>query len=363
MRGYFDEKGNIVGTVESMRDITARKEKQNAIEISEVRYRRLFETAQDGILIIDGDTGQIDDVNPFLLKMVGYTREELLGKHLWEIGLFKDIAASKKAFSELQTKGYVRYEDLPLERKDGRPMDVEFVSNVYAVDHMRVIQCNIRDITERVRLQKELKAHDEHLVVISKILRHDILNNLIVITSAVRLYEEKQDKKFLEEISDRVNRSIRLINQMRGIETSLSFDRNLQPHDVAAVLKKVMEKYPSIPFTIKGNSQALIDDAFDSVIDNIIRNAIDHGKTDRIDVTVEGKDDFCEIRIADYGVGISNEMKTKIFTEGFKLALSKGSGLGLYIVGKTIERYGGTVHVEDNKPQGAVFVLRLKKKQ
>ncbi len=95
------------------------KRAEEALQASELRYRRLFETAQDGILILDGDTGQIDDVNPFLIEMLGYTREELLGKKLWEIGLFEDAEAGKAAFRELHDKGSFRYKDLPLETKFG----------------------------------------------------------------------------------------------------------------------------------------------------------------------------------------------------------------------------------------------------
>ena len=138
------------------------KTKQQLLMESETRYRRLFETAQDGILILDAETGQISDVNPFLIDMLGYSFEDLLGKKLWEIGPFKNTEASKTAFLELQSKGYVRFEDLPLETKDGRPIAVEFVSNVYLVNHHKVIQCNIRDITERKRLAQALqKAHNE----------------------------------------------------------------------------------------------------------------------------------------------------------------------------------------------------------
>ncbi|HSB05674.1 MAG TPA: sigma 54-interacting transcriptional regulator, partial [Thermodesulfobacteriota bacterium] len=143
-------------------DITAQKQSEEALKISETRYRRLFETAQDGILILDAETGQISDVNPFLVEMLGYSHEDFLGKKLWEIGAFKDIEASKATFLELQSKGYVRYNDLPLETKDGRPMAVEFVSNVYLVNHHKVIQCNIRDITERKFIAEALqKAHNE----------------------------------------------------------------------------------------------------------------------------------------------------------------------------------------------------------
>ena len=127
------------------------------LRASEKRYRRLFQAAKDGILILDAPTGRIVDVNPFLTELTGYSREDFLGKHVWELGPFKDAPASKSAFDELQAKRYVRYEDLPLKALDGRKIDVEFVSNVYRVDDRDEIQCNIRDITERKRTEGELR--------------------------------------------------------------------------------------------------------------------------------------------------------------------------------------------------------------
>lgn len=126
------------------------------IRTSELRYRRLFEAAQDGILLLDATTGAITDVNPFILRMLGYSREELVRRKLWEVGAFRDIKASQEAFAALQENEYIRYEDLPLRTKDGRLIDVEFVSNVYQVDDEKVIQCNIRDISERKRAQNAL---------------------------------------------------------------------------------------------------------------------------------------------------------------------------------------------------------------
>jgi len=145
------------------RDITENKRLENALQDSETRFRRLFETAQDGILILDADTGQIKEVNKFLIDMLGYSREEFLGRKLWEVGAFIDTDKSKTAFNELQVKEYVRYEDLPLQKKDGRLMAVEFVSNVYKVDHTKVIQCNIRDITDRRHLEVEREKLNKKL--------------------------------------------------------------------------------------------------------------------------------------------------------------------------------------------------------
>lgn len=153
----------------------SRKADQELTE-SELQYQSLFETAQNGILIIDGDTGKIKDVNPFLLQMLGYPRDELLGKQLWEIGAFKDIKRSKEAYEELRKNNYVRYQDLPMETKDGQSFIVEFISNVYYVNHDRIIQCSIRDITSYNLIQEELNKQRAFLRQVI-----DSSNNLVFV--------------------------------------------------------------------------------------------------------------------------------------------------------------------------------------
>lgn len=144
------------------------KPSAQTLKDSEIRYRRLFEAAQDGILILDAQTGMIDDVNPYLIKMLGYSREEFVEKKLWEVGAFRDIEASKDAFEVLQEKEYIRYEDLPLKTKDGRLIQVEFVSNVYLVGDEKVIQCDIRDITEHRQIIAALQGNEKQY--------HDLIN-------------------------------------------------------------------------------------------------------------------------------------------------------------------------------------------
>ncbi len=136
---------------------------EKTVAASEVRFRRLFESAQDGILILDAATGKINAVNAFLKKLLGYSEDELIGKELWEIGLFEDAERARAAFKKLQSKGYVRYEDLPLKTRDAVSKEVEFVSNVYESGGEEVIQCNIRDITDRKIAEHELARTNESL--------------------------------------------------------------------------------------------------------------------------------------------------------------------------------------------------------
>ena len=143
------------------------KEKRaTVLTASELKYQRLFESAKDGIIILDAETGMIDEVNPFLIKLLGFSYKEFVGKTIWDIGFFKDIIANKQKFLELQSKGYVKYENLPLESSDGQMKNVEFVSNVYKVNNRKVIQCNIRDITQRKLAEEEIKESKEHFEII-----------------------------------------------------------------------------------------------------------------------------------------------------------------------------------------------------
>ena len=149
-----DSEGKITGVSKTIRDSTQRIKGEEDFAASEMRYRRLFESAKDGIMILDAETGMIVDVNPFMTELLGYSHKEYLGKSIWDVGHFKDIVANKDNFLELQRKEYIRYEDLPLETSAGQIAHVEFVSNVYMVNNQKVIQCNIRDISERYRAEE-----------------------------------------------------------------------------------------------------------------------------------------------------------------------------------------------------------------
>jgi PAS domain S-box-containing protein len=146
--------GGPAGLLAVIRDISARKQAEKNLRVSEIRYRRLFEAAQDGVLLLDPGTRKITDANPFMTRLLGYSHHELVGKELFEIGLLKDEFASQEMLRKLTKDHQIRYEDLPLEGQDGQHQDVEVVANLYDENGRSVIQCNIRDITERKRTEE-----------------------------------------------------------------------------------------------------------------------------------------------------------------------------------------------------------------
>ena len=207
----------------AIEDVTERRRTEESLRMqeagwkkSEIQYRRLFQSARDGILILDEKSGKIIDANPFMSELLGYEHAHFFGKELWEIGLFADITANRAAFRELQNKGYIRYDHLPLETHDKRKVDVEFVSNTYEADGQLVIQCNIRDCSERFRLEQEIRTSLEEKEVLLKEIHHRVKNNLQVISSLLHLQSQHiKDHESLEmfrESRDRV-RSMALVHE------------------------------------------------------------------------------------------------------------------------------------------------------
>jgi PAS domain S-box-containing protein len=199
-------------------DDTVARKLEAALAASEMRYRRLFETAKDGILILDAQTGKIVDANPFLVEMLGYSKEQFVEKAIWEIGAFKDIVANQENFLELQRKEYIRYEDMPLETAKGDTVDVEFISNVYLVNGKKVIQCNIRNITARKIAEELIGTLLAEKELILKEVHHRIKNNMSTIASLLSLQAESLDipeaKAALLDAEGRVESMMLLYNKL-----------------------------------------------------------------------------------------------------------------------------------------------------
>jgi len=342
-----------------IRDITERKRQQEALEVSERKYSTLVESSNDGIFIIQDE--RVAFANQNLSHYLHYSIEEIIGEPFIQFVApeYRDMVMERYRKRLAGEDVPSRYE-VELLSKDGTGVPVELNASTIEHEGRAADMVVMRDITERKAAEKTHAEFTEVLRVLNSILRHDILNDLNVVGLSLELFEHKGDKKYLQSSLKAVDKSVELIKRMRELELVISRGEGLKPLDVREVVDKVIENY-SIDFSVEGDCTVLADEALRPVIDNIVRNAVLHGKTDRIDISIESKNGTCEIRVADSGVGIPDELKQEVFEEGFKHGKTGHTGLGLYIVKKVIERYGGDVFVEDNEPTGAVFVLRLKR--
>jgi PAS domain S-box-containing protein len=338
-----------------------RDTREKALRESEEFCSRLLNNSPNPMLVINLDTS-VKYVNPALERLTGFSSAELIGCKAPYPWWTEETLQKRHNDLEKAMRGGAQKLDELFQKRDGTRFWVEITSTPIMSDgEAEYYMSNWMNITERKKREEELEAHREHIKLINKILRHDIINDLNVINSALRLYGRSKKEELLEEASAHVNKSVELINRMRELELFISSHRGLKLYSVTEVLKEVLASFPAIRYNIEGESQVLADESLNSVIDNIISNAIVHGKTDKIDIKIGGRGEYCEIRIADYGVGIPEELKAKIFEERFAYGETGGTGLGLYIVKKAIENYGGHVRVEANTPRGAVFVLTLRK--
>ena len=275
-------------------------------------------------------------------------------------------------------KPYIRfYAGVPLKSADGqrvgvfcikdfksRKLDSQKQALLKSLASWAELELNMHELSTaleaRNKAEKQIAELNDALRLINKTIRHDILNDLTVMKVDLELYlNKKKGEKLLWNVASIVERSANFIRQMKELESAVSFGTPLKPYSLKKVLKEASEHFLSMKFKIKGEGQVLADEALISVIENIVRNALIHGRINQIDIIIKKEKGFVQISLTDKGPGIPDEIKAKLFTEGFKYGSTGNSGLGLYIAKKTIERYGGQIWVEDNIPKGTTFLIKL----
>jgi PAS domain S-box-containing protein len=367
-----DELRQLMRAFDKMADALQQREAERqsadlALKASEMRYRRLFETAQDGILILNAGTGQIDDVNPFLTDMLGYTREQLLGNKLWEIGPFKDTKASKSEFRELQREAYVRYEDLPLETSDGKSINVEFVSNVYQVNGGKVIQCNIRDITKRKQTEGKLQESRRRLQVLSRRLvavqeterrhlareLHDEIGQAL--TVAEMNLQALLASPGIAALAPRLQQSLEVIEHVQEQVHDISL--NLRPSMLDDLgLEPALRWYTKRQAALAGLQAEVRADPLAQRLDPMIEtecfrvaqealtNVVKHAKARTVTVELSQNDEQLHLSVCDDGVGFD--------VAGLREQAVGGASLGLLSMEERATLAGGGLQYHSAPGQG-----------
>jgi PAS domain S-box-containing protein len=379
-------------------DITERKRAEQTLRASEVSYRRLFEAAKDGILILDTDTGRIRDVNPFLLEMLGFSHSEMVGKSIWEISPFRDILSNKDKFVQLQQQGYVRYDNLPLETRDGRHVSVEFVSNVYQAGDCNVIQCNIRDITVRKQAEEQLKASFKEIGELNTNIRnfyhtlsHELKTPLtsarefisIVIDGLAGPLNETQ-LEYLGVAKESCDQLCLYINDLLDV-TRLETGKmriEFQTLSLVGLVERVVEMLapaaagkgvslacdcqPDLP-AVPIDRQRILQ-----VLTNLTTNAIKFtpaGGHIRLILSEAPADPEClQVDVRDTGRGIPEDQLDTIFNRRYQANYNaqsvdsqSGLGLGLYICQELVDLHGGRIWVESEIGKGSTFSFVIPK--
>jgi len=414
---------SMVGTAAPPPAPTRRRAPRSVMRASEIRYRRLFEAARDGILIVDPRTRKITDANPFMSELLDYPHEELLGKELWEIGLLKDEEASRAAFRELKANRFIRYEDFPLQTKEGKRHEVEFVSNLYDEDGREIIQCNIRDITQRKQTEDALRqakealakhaAEQEALVAertaslremvgelqaFAYSVAHDLRSPLrsmqgfaLLLLDDYRSKLDEQGVSHLQQIMRSAVRLDRLIQDVLNYSTVLHAAVVTKPVDLDRLIRDLIQTYPhglETEIRIQGTlpkvlgNESLLTQCFSNLLSNAAK-FISPGTASRVEVRAENcirvnhenraetggpstppdhANGSVRIWVEDNGIGIAPENHHRIFGVFERINPAsdyEGTGIGLAIVRKAAERMGAQLGFESQLGKGSRFWIQL----
>jgi PAS domain S-box-containing protein len=382
---------------------------EQAIRASELSYRRLFEAAKDGILIFEADTGQISDVNPFLIELLNYSRQELVGKPIRELAAFRDIVSNSSRFAQLQRQEYARYENVTLETRGGRKITVEFVSSVYRAGDRKLIQCNLRDITERKQAEAQILALNgeleqgalqghrleaqfieaQKMEVIGQLasgVAHDFNNILAVIMGYTDFITRQVDagsrlQKYTEEIQHAAERAVGLTRQLlvfsrKQAVQPIVLDLNDVVNDLEQMLRRLIDEnieLTSVPGEQIGRVKA--DSGYiGQVLMNLVVNARDAmpnggrltiatanitlGENDPSAPPEAMAGDYVALSVSDTGEGMTEEVKARLFEPFFTTKPSgKGTGLGLATCQTIARQSGAHIGVSSEIGKGSTFTI------
>ena len=376
--------------------------KAATLRSSELRFRRLFETARDGILILDGATHKILEANPYTSQLFG--RRELVGKSISEIGILADASAFLQALEKLQPGECVRFENSW--QFPGKPgvAELEFVCNSYDEQGRWLIQCNIRDIAQRRHAERKLRDALQQLALVKRglearvlertadlqqrnaeleafsySLSHDLRAPIRAIVSFTQLALEEYGKtvgppatEFLQKAVASAQRLDRLILDVLAFSKATRQPLATEDVNLDEMLRDILEERPEWappkaeikleePLASVQGDRASMTQCLTNLLDNAIK-FVRLGETAKVRVYTRPAGERVRLYIQDNGIGIPESAQPRIF-DLFQRAHNgyEGHGIGLAIVRRAAERMGGRVGLSSTPGRGSTFWIELPK--
>jgi two-component system CheB/CheR fusion protein len=359
----------------AIEDVTDRQ------EAAEIQYRRLFESAKDAIIVADAQTGIVLDVNPYFVELSRYPKADLLQKPFREIGPFIGVAQVRDLIPDTRERDAIRYESVLLTARDRREIIVDIVANCYRVKDRGFIQVNIRDVTEKKRGEEELRRSNLDLQQFAFAASHDLQEPLRTITSFLELFQRQHEGKLGPEADQHIRFIVGAASHMRQLVLDLMgfaqvarSEMNRQEIGMEAILSTVLL---NLQLAIESSHAQITFDALPAVyadetqmhrlLQNLISNSIKYRskETPRIHLSARDAGSEWVFSVQDNGIGLNMKYADHIFTVFKRLHGREfpGTGIGLAVCKRIVERHGGRIWVESQPGAGATFFFSLTKRE
>jgi PAS domain S-box-containing protein len=356
------------------RDVSTRTERAAELRREKERAEQYFETAGTIMVVLDR-AGYVERINERGCDLLGYERSELEGEDWFELVVPEEIEADIDAIFEGYASGRIEGINThtnPIVTRDGSRRHVQWHNTALRDEEGTVdgILASGIDLTDRLAYERELESQRDDLEVLNQVMRHDIRNDLQLVTAYAEILLDRLDgeeRDYLETIESSSKSAVHLTKVARDLSKAmLETEGDLEPVPLASTVDSQVEKarsaYGSAVISVDGSIPAVAvraNELLDSAVWNVLQNAVEHNDraVPEVHVSADRSDGSVTLSIADNGPGIPDERKDGVFQRGE--SENGGAGLGLYLVDYIVDSYDGSVWIEDNEPRGAVFHVRL----